>query len=164
MSFFKWGLIILLMYLTGSLVFGTHFLFIDYFNLVMHEAGHWVFMLFGSTISFLGGTLMQLLIPLICGLVLVIQQQDWFGGGVCLWWLGENLVNVGQYMADAPYQLLPLIGGEHDWVRLFNQWSMLGQADLIGQFVQQLGFVIMVLAIIFLIFQLLTHQNQNRNF
>ncbi|MDQ5961185.1 MAG: hypothetical protein QG581_106, partial [Patescibacteria group bacterium] len=33
--------------------------FIDFVTLIMHEAGHPLFLVFGETISILGGTLMQ---------------------------------------------------------------------------------------------------------
>jgi hypothetical protein len=120
----------------------------------MHEAGHLLMMIFGTTVSFLGGTLVQILIPVICGLVLVLQQNDWFGGGVCAWWLGENLVNIGKYLTDAPYEALPLIGGEHDWAYLFGQWGLISHSSLIGHFVINLGLLIMILALIWLILQL----------
>ena len=37
---------------------------LDWLNLPMHEAGHTVFVLFGEFIQFLGGTLMQLAVPI----------------------------------------------------------------------------------------------------
>jgi hypothetical protein len=41
-------------------------------------------------------------------------------------WLGENLLNVARYMADARVQLLPLVGGgDHDWAEIFSRWRIL---------------------------------------
>ena len=37
---------------------------LDTFNLLIHEAGHIVFMPFGHTLSFMGGSLLQCLMPL----------------------------------------------------------------------------------------------------
>jgi hypothetical protein len=152
----KWGLLILLTYMTILLVLGTNFLFIDYFNLVIHEAGHVFLFFLGPTLNLLGGTLFQLFVPLICGIVLIIQQGDWFGGGLCSWWLAENLVNVGCYMADAPYQQLPLLGSGHDWTQLFSFWGLLNQAETIGQFFIYSGLILMSLAIFWLTLQLTT--------
>jgi hypothetical protein len=41
-------------------------------------------------------------------------------------WLGENLLNVARYMADARVQALPLVGGgDHDWAEIFGRWRIL---------------------------------------
>jgi hypothetical protein len=45
---------------------GTGFLVIDYVNLIIHEGGHFFFSWFGPTIVILGGTLGELLVPLLC--------------------------------------------------------------------------------------------------
>ncbi len=42
------------------------FLFLDYVNLIIHEGGHFFFSWFGYTITILGGTLGELLVPLLC--------------------------------------------------------------------------------------------------
>lgn len=164
MKLFRWVIVGLLIYMTILLVSGTSFIFIDYVNLLIHEAGHLLLFMFGSTISFLGGTLLQLLIPVICGLVLVQQQQDWFGGGFCSWWFGENMVNVGLYMKDAPHQALPLIGGTHDWAYLFSHWQLMPHAETIGQIAIAVGFIFMFGSIIGMIFQLLSSPTKTLNY
>ena len=41
-------------------------------------------------------------------------------------WLGESLLNVARYMADARSQALPLVGGgDHDWAEIFGRWHIL---------------------------------------
>ena len=42
------------------------FLFLDYVNLIIHEGGHFFFSWFGYTINILGGTLAELMVPLLC--------------------------------------------------------------------------------------------------
>lgn len=163
MNHLKWILVVLLIYMTILLVSGTEFIFMDYVNFLFHEAGHVVFLVFGTTIGFLGGTILQLLIPIICGLVLIKQQEDWFGGGLCGWWFGENMVNIGLYMKDAPYRVMPLIGGEHDWVYLFSQWQLMPHAETIGQSVISLGFIVMCGFIIGIIIQLLSSSPNNQH-
>ncbi|HVS89948.1 MAG TPA: hypothetical protein VHF01_17230 [Candidatus Acidoferrum sp.] len=44
------------------------FLFLDYVNLIIHEGGHFFFSWFGYTIMILGGTLGELLVPLLCAI------------------------------------------------------------------------------------------------
>jgi len=41
------------------------FLFLDYVNLIIHEGCHFFFSWFGNTIMILGGTLGELLVPLL---------------------------------------------------------------------------------------------------
>ena len=45
----------------------------------------------------LGGTLGQLLVPLICMLTLLLKARDPFGAAVCFWWFGENFLDIASY-------------------------------------------------------------------
>ena len=51
-------------------------------NLVFHEAGHLLFAMFGRFMSVLGGSLTQILIPVIA-LVAFLRQNQTFGAAVC---------------------------------------------------------------------------------
>ena len=55
----------------------------------------------GRFMSVLGGSLMQLLIPAVCAGTLLLQTRDPFGAACCLWWIGENLLDLAPYIADA---------------------------------------------------------------
>ena len=70
-------------------------------DLVFHEAGHVVFRPFGNFMTMLGGSLGQLLMPLICFLVLLIKTRDTFGACVALWWFGQNFMDLAPYINDA---------------------------------------------------------------
>jgi len=60
-------------------------------NLPFHEAGHVIFGLFGNQfLMFLGGMLGQLLMPMVCAGVFLLQQRDVFAAAVALWWFSEN--------------------------------------------------------------------------
>lgn len=100
-------------------------------DLIFHEAGHWVFRLFGETLGIWGGTLMQCLIP-ITVLGAFIYKKDCFGISYSVFWLGENLVNISKYISDAQIQALPLLGGDnviHDWNWLLTRYHLL-QSDI----------------------------------
>jgi hypothetical protein len=102
--------------------------FLDYVNLAFHEAGHIFFAPLGSTLHILGGTLGQLLVP--GGLIAWFLLRDGrsLGSAFCAWWLGESLVNVARYMADARDLELPLVGGgDHDWNELFYRFGLLAE-------------------------------------
>jgi len=103
--------------------------FLDLVNLAFHEAGHIFFTPFGSTLHYLGGTLGQLAVPtLLAGYFLLVGPTRPLGAAVCAWWVGENLMNISVYMADARDLALPLVGGgDHDWNELFYRFGLLGQ-------------------------------------
>jgi hypothetical protein len=124
--------------------------FLDLVNLAFHEAGHIVLAPFGETAHFLGGTLGQLAVPAgLTGYFLVRRRQP-FAAAVCAWWVGENLVNIAVYMADARTLGLDLVGGgEHDWNILFYQFGLLGEESVarISSLTHGLGVLLMFLGL-----------------
>jgi len=110
--------------------------FIHLVNLVSHEAGHIVFAPFGSFMMSLGGSLLQVLVPIVCAGTFLIQQEDPFGAAVCTWWAGESLVDLSPYIDDARTLQLMLLGGPanavegHDWEAILTTmgWLHLDQA------------------------------------
>jgi len=108
--------------------------FMHLVNLPFHEAGHIVFRPFGDFITSLGGTLGQLLMPLICLGVLLIQTRDTFGAAIALWWFGQNFIDIAPYINDARSLTLPLLGGNfgdstpygfHDWEYILTETGLL---------------------------------------
>lgn len=79
--------------------------------LIFHEAGHVVFRLFGEWLMVLGGTLGQLIMPVILGSALLIKNRDPFGAAIGLWLVGVSLLDVAPYMYDALHPQLMLISG-----------------------------------------------------
>jgi hypothetical protein len=97
----------------------------DAINLAIHETGHLVFLPFGEFMHFLGGTLFQLLFPLLF-VAHFARRGDRFAAYVICWWVAQNLWNVSVYVADARAQLLPLVGGgEHDWAYILGTLELL---------------------------------------
>jgi len=116
---------------------------LDMGMLPFHEAGHFVFGLLGEFMGVLGGSLVQVLMPLGFAAYFGLVRKEPFAGLVCLFWLFQNLVNISIYMGDARKMLLPLFGGSddviHDWNFLFGRLHMLHQADRIAPLVAGLG-------------------------
>jgi hypothetical protein len=98
---------------------------LDSANLAIHEAGHPLVGLVSSRLSVYGGTLFQLAFP--AALAWDFHRRGHAtGAAACGVWLGENLLNVARYMADARAGELPLVGGgEHDWLEIFTRWGLL---------------------------------------
>lgn len=124
------------------------FRWIDNLDLAVHEAGHLIFAVGGETIGLLGGTLAQLILPIVF-VVAFWRQGDRHGATVPLWWLGQNCWNIAVYVKDARAQELPLVGGgEHDWALLLAQFGVLNKDQAIGRAVAVAGFVLYAAAIV----------------
>lgn len=130
--------------------------FLHMINLPFHEAGHVIFRPFGAFITSLGGTLGQLLMPLICLGTLLIKTRDPFGAAVCLWWFGENFLDIAPYINDARSGTLPLIGGNfgyaapygfHDWEYILNESGLLHLDHSLAQASHTAGSLIMLSAL-----------------
>lgn len=126
------------------LVFAYEWHFVDGANLLFHEAGHVFLGVFGMTLGILGGTLGQLFFPVAC-LVHFLRRESPAEASVAVVWLGENLMNVALYVADARAQVLPRVGGEiHDWHWLLSRWGLLEHDALVARGVHALGALIVV--------------------
>ncbi len=135
---------------------------IDDANLIFHEAGHVLFSLFGELLYFAGGSLFQILLPLLL-IIPFLQKQDFFSVLLMLWWAGENMIGVGRYIADARAQQLVLLGGEHDWAVILSHFPHIMQYDtLIGAIVRNIGIGTMLGAIALGIL-LIARENKTKN-
>ena len=121
---------------------------LDSLDLAIHETGHLLFMFGGETLTILGGTLFQLIVPA-AFVVALWRAGDRHGATVPLWWLGQNCWNISVYVRDARAQELPLVGGgEHDWATLLGQWGWMSRDGAIADAVHLLGVIIYVVAIV----------------
>jgi hypothetical protein len=123
---------------------------LDLVNLAFHEAGHVFLRPLGSTLHFLGGTLFQLGVPALLVWYFLYRRSAAFAASVCLWWVGESLMNVAVYMADARTLELNLVGGgEHDWNELFYRFGLLGEDSVaaISSTTHATGVIVMLLGV-----------------
>ena len=118
--------------------------------ILFHEAGHVLFMPFGEFMTVLGGSLFQVLMPLIAGATMLLQQRDAFAAGLGVWWAGASLVDLSSYIHDAADPVLPLIGGGtgadrfHDWIFLLDSFGVTARAPIYGARVHTLGILVMI--------------------
>jgi len=126
-----------------------HYTLIDNADLVIHEAGHAVFSIFGRFIYTLGGTLMQIILPSIIVWYFLINRYL-TGTQFGLLWLGQNLVNISVYAADARARILPLLGGNkvyHDWNWILSKTRLLEYDSEIGILFFSLAIIIFLITI-----------------
>ena len=96
-------------------------------NFLFHEGGHLIFgvLCFGNQfMTVLGGSLMQLLIPMACLAHFYIRKST-AGALFCVAWVGQNLIDIAFYMADAKQQVLILITGTSGTEGSFHDWRFL---------------------------------------
>jgi len=126
--------------------------FMHLVNLPFHEFGHLLFMPLGRFMMILGGSLFQVLLPLLLLGVFALRQRDTFAASLMLWWCGQNFIDLAPYIADAPYRALPLVGGggeeSHDWGNLLTMMNALESAYGIARGSFVLGAGVMLVALL----------------
>jgi len=118
--------------------------FVHLLLLYIHEAGHFFFSMFGWTLRTMGGSLMQILVPLVWyGVALREGSSLRYTALVCT---GVSIVDVSIYIKDAGMLLLPLIGGlsttHHDWANLMNEWGLIEWSYEFGEIVFWSGMIL----------------------
>ena len=105
-------------------------------NLAIHETGHYLFMPFGELMTFAGGSVVQVLLPVVfVGYFLFGKEEhrDRHAAAVCLWWTSINVLSVSIYAADARAGDLVLLSGAtgqddpggHDFYMIFAHLGVL---------------------------------------
>lgn len=150
--FFIWG---------WSFIFADHYSaelnnsFMHMINLVFHEAGHMIFRLFGHFMSILGGSLLQLIVPVVF-LFSFIRRKDTFAASIMLWWLAQSMMDLVAYVDDAQRQEMWLLGGVqgkdmpgiHDWNNILSQLGLLEHAHAIAVLFSWFAIFLMLLAFV----------------
>lgn len=123
-------------------------------NLVFHEAGHVLFSPFGRFLTVLGGSLSQMLVPVVLGAAL-FRGGDAFGASVCAWWAGQNLLDLAPYIADSRALQLVLLGGHtgaevegHDWEYLLTTLGWMQHDRTLGLAAHRIGLMVMAAALV----------------
>ncbi len=127
---------------------------LDHVNLLFHEGGHGIFKIFGKFIYTSGGSLMQIIIPSLF-IYYFLSNGKRTGTQISLFYLAENLMNIGVYAADARARRLPLLGGNkvyHDWHYLLSELGILNLDQSVGSFFFYSAIVVMVLGLLLPLF------------
>lgn len=120
---------------------------LDAVDLTIHETGHLLFAFGGETLHLLGGTILQLLMPL-AFVLYFLREDDPHSASVPLWWVGQNCWNVSVYVSDARTQQLPLVGGgEHDWAILLGSAGLLAWDQTLGHAIYLVGVALYAFAV-----------------
>jgi hypothetical protein len=124
----------------------------------IHEGGHLLFRFFGEFVSVAGGTILQLLVPVLLASYFLFHRQTQ-GVAFCLFFMFEQFLPISTYMADARAQDLPLltIGDAedviHDWNYLFGKIGVLEHDIQIAGFVHFVGWLGMIAIVVWLLWR-----------
>ena len=130
--------------------------FLHNVDLAFHEAGHLIFMPFGRFMSILGGSLFQVMVPLIFAGAFLFYYRNPFGATVTTWWTGQSLVDIAPYIYDARNRQLILLGGKtgrddstmHDWYNILSQLDLLRFDHVIAKGTKALGVLVILTALV----------------
>jgi hypothetical protein len=148
-AFASWGFVLIRLDVAYGEIGGS---FIHRPLLVFHEAGHVLFMPFGEWMTVAGGTIGQLLMPVVMGIALWRANRDAFGVSLALWLFGVSLLDVAPYVYDAEDLQLQLLGGGtgeesfHDWLYLLRTMGLREKAYALGLGVHKVGAAITLAA------------------
>jgi len=144
-----------------TLVIGSYFLWcawdpyqwhlIDGANLLIHEAGHVIFMPFGEYLMIAGGSLMQVILPAVFVFYFFYHGKV-YSAALVMFWVGERLLNVSVYAGDSIKMQLPLLGGQdsvHDWNYLLDRAGLLAATPKIAMLIR-LGGTLVILSGLYL--------------
>jgi hypothetical protein len=141
-------------------------------NLPFHEAGHIIFKPLGRFMISLGGSLGQLLIPIICMITFLLKSRDTFAASFALWWTGQNFMDLAPYINDARSLSMPLLGGNtgrtspygfHDWEFILKETGLIRYDHVLATFSYKFGSIIMIISFAWGGYILFKHY-QNLNF
>ena len=123
-------------------------------NFGAHEFGHLLFALSGSEfVTVLGGSLMQLLVPV--GAALAVRRaHDFVGVAVCGLWLASSLGDLSWYVGDARALDLELVsmggeGDDHDWNYLLRTMGWLHRDTAIAAAMRRVGTLLLLASFAF---------------
>ena len=125
--------------------------FIDNLDLIIHQAGHLIFLLSGEFVTVIGGSFVQIVIP-VAFVIFFIIRKDYYLTSLFLMWLGYNLVNVSIYMADATTMVLPLPGWKpfpSDWNYIFGALHIMNWSKQIAFLVDIVGIIVIITGAVF---------------
>ena len=126
--------------------------FMHLIYLPIHEAGHIFFRIFGEFMGVAGGSLFQIIVPVVFFGYFVYHEKP-FSASVVLFWIGQSFLDVYVYADDAVRMQLPLLsgltgseGGFHDWNYLLTESGLIAQTTFIAKLLRFSGSVLIAAA------------------
>jgi hypothetical protein len=126
--------------------------FLDLVDLPVHETGHLIFRILGEFMGIAGGSIFQVIVPSIL-VGYFIWHYKYYSAAILLFWVGQSILNVYVYAADAVVMRLVLTSGFtgsegsfHDWNYLLTRTGLLGSTKLVAGMIRLLGSLVILTA------------------
>lgn len=117
------------------------------FLLSIHEAGHFVFIPFGEFIHVLGGTIFQIMIPVLFAVYFFLKKEIYSASFLNLL-LGASLINASIYVRDAKNMALDLVVGDiHDWNYILSNLGILKYYSNVADIFYALGVFLVIFSL-----------------
>jgi hypothetical protein len=122
-----------------------------YIDLGIHESGHLLTLWMPDMVMFLAGSIAQIAVPLALAAYFLVRRRDVIGGALCLAWAGTSANQTSVYIADAPTEELPLVGGGiHDWATILGPegFDSIQSAGAVASAVSTAGAIMVIAGVI----------------
>ena len=114
-------------------------------DLGIHELGHLLTYPLPDLITAIAGSFAQVAAPL--GLaVYFLARKDEAASAMCLGWAATSGYDAARYIADAPYERLELLGGDHDWAYVLFELDMMNIAGTFALIVRLMSWLLLISA------------------
>ncbi len=126
--------------------------FLDMVDLPIHETGHLLFRIFGEFMMIAGGSLFQVIVPLIF-VGYFVWQRSFYSAAIVAMWVGQSILNVWIYASDAVVMQLVLTSGFtgsegsfHDWNYMLDHFGMLASTKTVAGILRFAGTAVIAIA------------------
>lgn len=126
--------------------------FLDNVDLPIHETGHVIFRVLGEFMGIAGGSLFQVIFPAVF-VGYFIWQKSYYSAAIVLLWVGQSILNVWVYAADAVVMQLVLTSGWtgsegsfHDWNYLLTATGLINSTKTVAGIIRFIGTVTIITA------------------
>ena len=126
--------------------------FLDNVDLPIHETGHLLFRVLGEFMMVAGGSLFQVIFPAVF-VGYFIRQKSYYSATIVMFWVGQSVLNVWVYAADAAVMQLVLTSGFtgtegsfHDWNYLLTATGLLNSTKTVAGIIRFAGTFTIIVA------------------
>lgn len=126
--------------------------FLDNVDLPIHETGHLLFRPLGEFMGIAGGSLFQVIFPAVF-VGYFIWHEKYYSAAIVLFWVGQSVLNVFVYAADAVVMQLVLTSGLtgsegsfHDWNYLLTETGLINSTKTVAGIIRMAGTFVIIAA------------------
>ena len=126
--------------------------FLDNVDLPIHETGHLLFRPLGEFMMVAGGSLFQVIFPVVFAGYFV-WQRSYYSAAIVMLWVGQSILNVWVYASDAVVMQLVLTSGFtgtegsfHDWNYLLTATGLINSTKTVAGIIRFAGTLTIIIA------------------